>query len=457
MSTMTATVAQTPPGPSTWQTFACLSAFRSDPIGFLSGMHQRYGDTVRLPLGLPLVSVIHPDAVRHVLQENHRNYEKGQDYERLEVVVGKGLLTSNGETWKRHRRLLQPAFHRQRIAGFAKTIVEKTQLRIERWRQAGAAPVIDLHEECMALTLEIVGECLFSTDLSAETEKIGRSMGPVLRMTNDYTSALVPLPLWFPTPFFWRFRKELATLDDAVTQLIDARMQEGAAPAEDLLGMLLAAHHDSDQPGEDEVALSLKELRDEVMTLLIAGHETTASALTFTFLLLTQNPAAQARLREETAQVLAGRVAGADDLPALSYAKQVAEESMRIYPPAWVMGRRAIAADRIGNHEIAAGMHVVVSPILTHRDPRFFPEPLRFLPERFASKDAAPRGAYFPFAAGPRQCIGMGFALMELQLILSTLLQAADITVLDPDAMTLEPLITLRPRNGLRARVRFRQ
>lgn len=473
---------QKAPGPSLLSTLGCVSAFRSDPLSFLRDMHARYGDVVRLPLGLQIVSVLHPDAVRHVLVDNHRNYEKGQDYERLEVVLGKGLLTSNGAVWKRHRRLAQPAFHRQRLAGFARTMLERTQQRIEMWReQAASAPgrelVLDLHAEMMALTLEIVGECLFSTDLSAVTREIGLTLGEVLRLSNEYMSALVPLPLWIPTPFSRRFRSGLATLDAAVKGLIGARLRaEDAADAEagqgdsDLLGMLLAAHlHPDARPGAEPgaeagaepggvVALSVQELRDEVMTLLLAGHETTANALTFAFLLLTENPAAAAELQKESARVLGDRTPGLEDLPALAYGKQVIEETLRLYPPAWAIGRRAISDDRIGGHAVAAGTHVLLAPMLTQRDPRFFPEPLRFVPERFAKKESAarPAGAYFPFAAGPRQCIGLGFAMMELQLILPTLLRSVEITVLEPDALRLEPLITLRPAGGLRCRIRLR-
>mgnify|MGYP002146310320 CR=1 FL=1 len=467
-------IPQKAPGPSLLATIGCMSAFRSDPLAFLRDMHARYGDVVRLPLGLQVVSVLHPDAVRHVLVDNHRNYEKGQDYERLEVVLGKGLLTSNGAIWKRHRRLAQPAFHKQRLAGFAQVMLERTQQRIEAWRaQAAGAPgrelVVDLHAEMMALTLQIVGECLFSTDLSAVTREIGLSLGEVLRLSNEYISALVPLPLWIPTPFSRRFRSGLATLDAAVKRLIGARLssedaREAAAGqgGSDLLGMLLAAHLHPDAAAETGaepgvVALSVQELRDEVMTLLLAGHETTANALTFAFLLLTENPAAAAELRRESARVLGDRTLGLEDLPALAYNKQVIEETLRLYPPAWAIGRRALAADRIGGHPVAAGTHVLLAPMLTQRDPRFFPEPLRFVPERFAKKESAarPAGAYFPFAAGPRQCIGLGFAMMELQLILPTLLRSVEITALEPDALRLEPLITLRPADGLRCRIRF--
>ncbi|MFO0575206.1 MAG: cytochrome P450 [Polyangia bacterium] len=472
-------IPQKAPGPSLLATLGCMSAFRSDPLAFLRDMHARYGDVVRLPLGLQVVSVLHPDAVRHVLVDNHRNYEKGQDYERLEVVLGKGLLTSNGAIWKRHRRLAQPAFHKQRLAGFAQVMLERTQQRIEMWRdQAAGAPgrelVVDLHAEMMALTLQIVGECLFSTDLSAVTHEIGLSLGEVLRLSNEYVSALVPLPLWIPTPFSRRFRSGLATLDAAVKRLIGARLraedaahaQDAAAgPGSDLLGMLLAAHlHPDAAPAAENgaepgvVALSVQELRDEVMTLLLAGHETTANALTFGFLLLTENPAAAAALLRESARVLGDRIPGLEDLPALAYNKQVIEETLRLYPPAWAIGRRALAEDRIGGHAVAAGTHVLLAPMLTQRDPRFFPEPLRFVPERFAKKESAarPAGAYFPFAAGPRQCIGLGFAMMELQLILPTLLRSVEITALEPDALRLEPLITLRPADGLRCRIRFR-
>lgn len=447
-----------PLGPSVWETLHCVSAFQNDPLTFLSDMQARYGDVVRLPLGTPVMLLAHPDAVRHVLQENHRNYEKGLDYQRLSVLVGQGLLNANGELWKRHRRLLQPGFHKQRIASFGDTMVKRTQMRLDTWRKAGTTQILDLHAEMMALTLEIVGECLFSTDLASETEELGLSVGQVLHMTNDYMNELLPLPLWFPTPFARRFRKELDVLNRAVLRIIQSRLDAEPGEVTDLLGMMIAAHHGSDGDSPD-AAFSLQELRDEVMTLLIAGHETTANALSFTFLLLSQHPEVATHIRAETAAHIGDRPPSAADVPKLSFIRQVAEESLRLYPPAWGFGRRAISADRIGSFAVEPGTHVIVSPYLTQRDPRFFPDPLAFRPERFSAKESAnrPHGTYFPFAAGPRQCIGMGFAIMELQLILTMILEQVDITVLAPENVELDAQITLRPRDGMRAQVRFRE
>ncbi len=457
MNPMAQTTQSTPHGPSVWETLHCVSALKKDPLTFLSNMHARYGDVVRLPLGVDAILLEHPDAVRHVLQENHRNYEKGLDYQRMSIVLGQGLLTANGENWRRHRRLLQPGFHKQRIASFGETMVQRTQQRINHWRQAGPTQTVDLHAEMMALTMEIVGECLFSTDLASETAEFGVSMGQVLQMTNQYVNELVPLPIWFPTPFARRFRRELEVLNRAVLRIIQSRLDAEPGEVTDLLGMMIAAHQGSDGESSD-AAFTLHELRDEVMTLLLAGHETTANALAFTFLLLSQHPDVVAQIRAETAASIGSRAPTAADVPKLSYVRQVAEESLRLYPPAWAVGRRAIGADRIGSAAIAPGTHVFVSPYLTQRDPRFFPDPLAFRPERFSAKESAgrPHGAYFPFAAGPRQCIGMGFAMMELQLILTTILQQVDITVLAPRSIQLDAHITLRPRGGMRAETRIR-
>lgn len=459
MNTHSATIPKKQtPGPSIWQTPACLSAFRSDPIGFLQDIHQRYGDTVRIPLGLPLLSVTHPDSVRYVLQEHHKNYDKGKDYERMEPVLGKGLLTANGAEWKRHRKLAQPAFHRQRLPGFATTMLSKIAQRLDGWHRQGSTLQLDIHAELMALTLEITGESLFSTDLSSRSAEVGLSFAELLRMTNEYINALVPTPLWFPTPFTIKFRRELAVLDRVVKKLIEARMNPEGDTGEDLLGLLLSAHLHT-EGSEQEKPLSVEEIRDEVMTLLLAGHETTANALSFAFLLLTQHRDIADKLYAETISVLGNRPPTYEDLPQLRYAKQVAEEVMRLYPPAWAIGRRAIAHDVIDGHAVAPGTHILMSQFLTQRDARFHPDPLRFDPERFAPDQVSKRhhGAYFPFAAGPRQCIGMGFAMMELQLVLSALIQKVEITVSAPEQIELEPLITLRPKNGMRAQVRFRQ
>lgn len=446
-----------PAGPSIWDTLRCVSSFQKDPLQFLSDMQTQYGDIVKLPLAGNAVLICHPDAVRYVLQENHRNYQKGQDYKRMSVVVGQGLLTANGELWRRHRRLLQPGFHKQKIAGFADIMVARTKQRLAKWREQGTELTVDLHAEMMALTLEIVGECLFSTDLSSETEEVGVSLGHVLHMTNHYINELVPLPLWIPTPFARRFRKELAVLDRSVFQIIQNRLHAEPAEPSDLLGMMISAHAQGDENSDDK-GFSLQELRDEVMTLFLAGHETTANALSFTFLLLSQNPQVAEQLHAETLRTLGNRTPTAADVPQLGYAKQVAEESLRLYPPAWAFGREAIAEDCIGSFVIAPGTQIVMSPFLTQRDPRFFPDPLAFRPARFSAQEVAkrPHGTYFPFAAGPRQCIGIGFAMMELQLILSTLLRDVEITALAPQSVTLDAQITLRPKDGMPARIRFR-
>ncbi|MEW5740777.1 MAG: cytochrome P450 [Myxococcota bacterium] len=443
---------KTAPGPRSWLGLSVARDFQKDPMGLLERSREEWGDVVRVPMGfVDMYLLAHPDAVKHVLQDNHVNYRKGFDYQRMEPLVGHGLLTSNGEEWKRHRRLAQPAFHRQRIAGFGATMVKRTQEALERWRGLPAGEVVDLHAEMMRLTLEVVGDALFSQDLGAVTGKVAKAMDGAMHATNVRLNQLLPLPLWVPTPFNRRYRKDLAVLDEVVTGII--RERRGKPASDDLLSMLMEARDE----GSDAPALDDRALRDEVMTLVLAGHETTANALTFTLLLLHQHPEVREALEAHVAQALGGRAATAADVGNLGFAKQVAEEGMRLYPPAWAMGRQAVGDDVIQGFHVGKGSLVMLCPWLTHRDARFWEEPRRFNPSRFApDAPARHRFAYFPFGGGPRLCIGQGFALMELQLVLATLAQQVRVEVLQPEKLVLEPLITLRPKGGLPARLHFR-
>jgi cytochrome P450 len=423
---------------------------RRDPLGFVAALARDYGDVVRLAMGPVSVYLVHhPDGVKHVLQDNNQNYVKGPVIGRVKVLIGEGLFTSEGAFWRRQRRLAQPAFHRERIAGFAGTMVHRTAERLAGWDAAvRRGEPIDVAAEMNALALTIVGETLFGRDLSGEAVEAGRALRVALETTALRAMSWLVSPIWWPTPRNRAFRAAVRTLDALVYDLIDSR-RRSAAPADDLLGMLVAARDEDTGEG-----MSRLQLRDEVMTFLLAGHETTAVALAWTWYLLARHPEIGEQARAETLAVLGDRAPALDDLPRLPLARMVVEEAMRLYPPVWGVGRQAIAADRIGGYDIPAGALVNLSPWVTHRHPDFWDDPERFDPERFRPgvERTRPRFAYFPFSGGPRLCIGETFALMEAQLVVAMMLQRYRLTLVDPRPVVAETTLTLRPRGGLSMR-----
>ena len=428
------------PGPRGHALLGSLPDARRDPISLFSRSFREYGDVVRFRFGPRVAHLVSgPDGVNHVLAENNKNYgKKTRGYAVLRYVLGNGLLTSEGEYWKRQRRIAQPAFHRQRVAGFAQTMVsaaEQAAAQLEEQRGS----VIDVHHQMMRLALRIVGETLLGCDPTEDAADVGRSLGWLLRVANERTTRLVFLPPLLPTPRNRRFRRELERLDQVVLRIIAERRHR---KGDDLLSMLMEAR-DADS-GE---TMSDRQLRDEAMTMLLAGHETTANALTFTWLLLARHPEAMRELRAELAQVLCGRAPRVEDLPRLVFTRRLLQESMRLYPPAWIIARSATGADEIGGYEIPAGSLVFVSPYVVHRHPLFWADPERFDPHRFAREP--PRGAYFPFGGGPRMCIGNAFATLEAELVLATMAQRLSFELLRDQPLELEPSITLRPRRGL--------
>ncbi len=440
-----------PPGPSYWTPFVQGRIMRRDPLAYVSALARDYGHAVRLGLGPVCVYLFtHPDAVKHVLQDNNQNYVKGEIIGRVKVLIGEGLFTSEGSFWRRQRRLAQPAFHRERIAGFVDTMVRRTAERLDGWEPAvRRGDSIDVAAEMNALTLTIVGETLFGRDLSGDAAEAGRALRVALEVTAHRAMTWVVPPIWVPTArnrAFWRAER---TLDGLVYEIIDARRRT-QEPGHDLLGMLMSAR--DEETGE---GMSRRQLRDEVMTFLLAGHETTAVALAWTWYLLALHPDVAARARDEVLSVLGDRAPVLDDLARMPLARMVVEEAMRLYPPVWGIGRQSIAADEIGGYDIPAGAIVNLSPWVTHRHPEFWPNPERFDPERFRPgvERTRPRFAYFPFSGGPRLCIGETFALVEAQLIVAMMLQRHHLALADSTPVVPEPTLTLRPRGGLRMRV----
>jgi cytochrome P450 len=423
-----------------------LPQLRSDPIRVFLEAADRYGDVVHLRAG-PYQGflVCNPDDIRHVLQDNARNYHKSPLYERLKDGVGEGLLTSEDSFWLRQRRLAQPAFHRQRIAAMADVMVDCTERMLDDWAQIAArGETFDLVPEMMHLTQRIIVRTMFSTDLGAAAEVVNRTW-PIVNQRIGETFWSTKLETRLPLPANRRFARALRELETVVYQIIAERRRSGAAGG-DLLSMLLSAR--DEETGE---RMNDRQLRDEVMTMLLAGHETTSLALSWTYWLLWQHPDIEARLAAEAADVIGTRRATFADTERLVYTRKVIDESLRVYPPAWGFSRLALGDDEVGGYHVPAGSLVFLIPFVVHRRPRLWPSPEHFDPERFTPERIAerPRFAYIPFGGGPRQCIGNQFALLELQLILATVARRFQVRVVEGSRVQPEPLITLRPKPGI--------
>jgi cytochrome P450 len=444
-----------PPGPGELAGLVALALSR-DRLQMLCGLVRRYGDVVFFTGGgVPFAILNHPDYVRDVLVTRDRLFHKGVGLERARLLLGSGLLTSEGDFHARQRRLLLPAFHRERIAGYASTMVEYACARADRWREGDT---LDVAVEMTRLTLAIAGKTLFDADVEASASEIGSALSDALATFN---LALLPFGdrlIHLPIPPAWRFKRARARLDAIVYRLI-AEHRAGGRVGADVLSMLVAAHDE----GSDRSAMTDEQLRDEALTLLLAGHETTANALTWTWYLLSQHPEAETRLHAELATVLAGRPPDAADLVNLPYTRAIVAESMRLFPPAYLVGRRALVPYAVPGTDYVLPPRTVVllAEYLLHRDARFWDEPERFLPERWTGKGeaAAParhRFAYFPFGAGPRICIGEHFAWMEGTLLLATIAQRWKLRLVSGHRVEPQPIITLRARYGMRMTVERR-
>ena len=426
-------------------------SFLRDPLAFLRTTGARYGDVVGVKLGpLHVTLFSHPDYVEDILVTRNKLWQKDAHLETLRPVIGEGLLSSEGDFWRRQRRLAQPAFHRERIAAYGDIMVEHAARLGKRWRDG---EVRDVHVDMMRLTLDIVAETLFGTSVGDRAEDVGQALHDVLAVVVDPIELFFPFLKRLPTPQRKRFGRAIDKLDSIMYGVIENRRRTSSVATNDLLSMLLHAQD------EDGTQMSNQQLRDECMTIFLAGHETTALNLSWTWLLLSQNPEAAARLRRELDDVLGDRAATFADLPNLKYASHVISEALRLYPPAWSIGREAREDVEIGGFRVPRGGQVWFCPWSIQRDPRWFDEPDAFRPERWEGDFAKTlhKYAYFPFGGGPRFCIGQQFAQMEAVLLLATLARAFTVDVLDRPRATPEPSVTLRPKHGLRARLTRRR
>ncbi len=432
-----------PSGPRRHFLTGNLPEFRLDPLAFLSCCAREFGEIVPFRLGWqPALLLNNPDYIEQVLVVHNRDFTKSRGLRANRLLLGNGLLTNDGESWLRQRRLMQPAFHRDRITAYGDIMASYGQRTLARWRDG---EVVDIHQEMMRLALEIVGEALFGTDVGADAREVSEALQSLVGLFKDRTTLIAMLPSWLPTPDNRQMRAAVARLDRVVYRIIERRRSSGEE-RDDLLSILLRARY------EDGSVMSDQRLRDEVMTLFLAGHETTAIALSWTLYLLAQYPEVEARLVAELEEVLGGRVPLAADQPKLKYTEAVVSEGMRLFPPAWVITRQAARDVEIGPVVVRRGTVVFVSQWVMHRDGRFFDEPERFDPERWLDdrSQETPKFAYFPFGGGPRHCIGYSFATMEATLVLAAVVQRFHLELLPGPRVVPRPAITLRPSHGIR-------
>lgn len=434
-----------PPGLKLNLLLYSFNRFRAgDPIRVFRHLADTFGDAAHYKLGRRHnVFLNNPEYIREILVVQNSNFVKERTVQRMKMLVGKGLITNEDPFHRKQRMLAQPAFYRQRIAAYAQDIVDKAAICRERWR---SGQELDISQEMMHLTLDVIAKTLFDSDVAAEVAEISREVNAIMSLYNFLV--IVPLAEMlqhYPLPGMKRFRQARSRLDAIVYRMIEEHRRDKRHGA-DLLSMLLSARYD------DGSAMPDLQVRDEVMTIFLAGYETIANTLTWTWYLLSQNLEAENRLHAELDSVLAGRNATYEDIPKLKYTEMVLSESMRLYPPAWAMGRLALEDFSLGQYFMPKGTTVFMSQYIMHRDPRYFSDPECFDPERWSpqAKAERPRFSYFPFGGGSRQCIGESFAWMEGILILATLAQRWRPRLLAGHRVEPQPLITLRPKYGMK-------
>jgi cytochrome P450 len=427
-----------------------MPEFNQDALGFIE-RGRDHGDIVRARfLYLTAYFLYHPDDIEYVLSTNAKNFIKSRSVRSpfFQRLVGNGLLTSEGEFWRRQRRLAQPAFHRQRINGYGDVMVEYTDRLISSWSNQETR---DLHQEMMRLTLEIVVKTLFNADVSEDAAKVERALSQIVKPFSSQATLKWIIDNRLPTKTHRQFNEYAKEIDEIVYRIIDERRASGLDQG-DLLSMLLAAHD------EDGSQMTNQQLRDEVMTLFLAGHETTALTLSWSWYLLAQDPAAERKFHAELDEVLRGRLPTPADLPRLTFTETIAKESMRLYPPAYGLGRESITECEVGGFRMPAKTQVFMFPWAVQRDPRFFDSPNKFIPERWTEEltNSLPKYAYFPFGGGPRACIGNYFAMMEVVLLMATIGQRFRFSLLPEHPVSLLPAMSLRPKDGIKVVVESR-
>ena len=436
-----------PPGPPPHFLIGNFPLASPDPLAIFTRWASEYGDMFYYRAGwIPVYFLNHPDLIESALVTQQQNFRKDRVIQNSRWFLGDGLLTSEGPDWMRQRRLSQPAFNRERIASYAQTMTECADEMLAGWNDG---EIRDVHQEMMQLTLRIVARVLFSVEVKEETERVSQALNVLMKHTSGARMILPAILRYLPIPALARVRRAVRELDEIVYRIIRRRRATpngGDSTGADLLSMLMSAQDD------DGSRMTDRQLRDEIMTFLLAGHETTALSLSWTWYLLARNPDVEEKLQTELHTTLRGRSPSHQDLPNLVYSGRVVKESMRLYPPAWSMARAAARDCEIGGYTLPAGANVVMSQWIMHRDPRFFPDPEKFDPGRWANEktQSLPRFAYFPFGGGPRQCIGASFATMEATLLLAAIARRFQLRAVPGHPVVAFPSITLRPKYGIR-------
>jgi cytochrome P450 len=414
----------------------------SDMLSMFMNITRQHGGIVQFKLfNKPYVLVTNPDYVKHILQDHYRNFIRGRSVETGRVLLGDGLPLTDGEFWLRERRLMQPAFHRQRLLGLVDKMTETIATRLAHWKQLNQ---IDMEREMSELTLMLIIQAMFSARVTHKAQELAQSFGVASKFMLWRSQQMWAPPLWVPVPKNAAYNKALKTLNEIVYPLIEEARQK---PGNDLLDMLLEAREE--QTGE---SMTDKQVRDEVVTIFFAGHETSAMTMTWLFYLLAQHPDVERKLRKEISEVIGDRTPTFADLSRLTYTQKVIQETLRLYPAAYLFAREAVGDQLLDGYEIPGGTMIFITPYVTHRDATFWTDPERFDPERFNPEQIAQRPAhvYFPFGEGPHFCIGNNFATTEMQLILTMALQRFRFKLAPDQKIGLAPEATLRPKYGMR-------
>ena len=431
--------------------------FANDPLNFFEKYVPKFGEIFQLKSIFfrfisefeRVVIVSNPDMVKHIMQDNNRNYIKSYGYRVLKVLLGEGLLTSEGDFWRKQRKLIQPGFHKERLSSFVQIYADLGQELVDKWNQVEDGADVDVSKDFMVTTLNIVSRSMFSTDVADAMEVVNREFDYANERLIERIKNPFPMPLWMPLPNTVREKNSYESIKNVVAEIIEKRRGSNQQ-YNDLLAMLMEIE-DADT-GEK---MSNQQIQDEVITIFLAGHETTAVALTWLAHCLDENPEVVEGLLEEEKKVLNGRVPTIDDLRSLEYTRMVIDETLRLYPPAWIIGRHSLGSDKLGEYDIPKDTNCLIPVYYIHRDPKHWDEPLKFKPERFSKKNSKGRHkfVYFPFGGGPRLCIGNNFALMEMQVIVPMIVRAFKLKKAKGFEFKKDPLITMRPSPHMKMKI----
>lgn len=443
--------APVPPGPQGMPVLGIAPYIKRDPLGYFARVAAEFDGVATLPVGAEKVLLMNsPAAIEHVFQSNWRNYRKSDFYDKLRPLLGNGIATSEGDFWRRQRQITNPAFHRESLTRMGAIMRDRTREMVDAWARRSDGETFDLSVDLTALTLRIVVESLFGTDISEKddgtrTDIIAEAVDTMLQVCEQRVWAVPDLHNTWLSPLYWRHRKAHAALDEIVYDIIGERRRTGKEHF-DLLGMLLAARDAETGEGMNDT-----QLRDEATTLLVTGHESTANASVWIFYVLSQHPEIERKVLDELATVCGDRTPDDGELRQLTYLRMVIEEVLRLYPPAWTTSRTALEEDNILGYPVDAGTSVMISPYVMHRNPRYWPDPEVFDPERHSPqmKEQRPKFAYIPFGGGPRNCIGANFAMMELQLVVAMVLQRFRLRVAEGETVEREAMVSIRPKGGI--------